>query len=232
LEEPQIGISDADNLGNQAITLSRLPDVCVGEEVFHLDFPMNITFGTLSQDTTAKVRDPFTLCDVSEEIKSEKSTQADMKPSKVVVALRHEVARLRKLLKAEKLKNSTEKCIGPDFEWFTSSPQKFKFYTGLTEEQFEVLYSFLGPDITNLHLWNRTSKTRLKMDTRFQLALTLMHCRQGTTFTDLSYRFGIPMTRISAIFVTFIQFMFIKFGELREKMFAPRFALLPLPKSF
>jgi hypothetical protein len=160
---------------------------------------------------------------------SDQSIQVEIEEKKVIAALKQETGKLKRriALLEEKLAPSVNAEEG--FQWFTSSPKKFYFYTGLSREIFEVLLRFLGPDANNLLMWG---PRRIRMDTRFQLALTLMRFRQVYTHSDLSFRFKIGRDTIGNMFATWVQFLFGQFSDLREKMFTPRAFHNPLPKSF
>jgi hypothetical protein len=163
--------------------------------------------------------------DVWQQCKSDKSVQVDFNSRKELIALKS------KMREIKRKKTLYERSV-VHFEWLKKTPKKFYFYTGLTEAQFEVLFTFLGPEVSKLKLWRARSKKPIKMYERFQLALTLLRMRLGSPLTDLSYRFAIRLDTLGNLFITWTQFLFKMFSELRTKMFTSRLSHSPLPRSF
>ena len=110
------------------------------------------------------------------------------------------------------------------YEWMLKTPKKFQFFTGLTKEEFCSLYEFLDPEGANLQFWreNRVQTGRPTLTLKCQLAITLWRLRRRTTLTELSYHFGICHDLLQRITVTWIQFMFQQFNDIREAMFVTR----------
>jgi hypothetical protein len=97
--------------------------------------------------------------------------------------------------------------------------------------QFDILMKFLGPEMALLKPWG--SRTKLfTMDPRFQLALTLMRFRRGYKLTDLSYRYNLDRNLVGNLFITWTQFMYKKFSDLRDLMFVPTSFHKPVPPPF
>jgi hypothetical protein len=160
--------------------------------------------------------------------KCDQGVQVNVSESRAMCDLQLENQKLKgqvALLEGKNLASNAEE----GFQWLNSSPAKFYFYTGLTVPEFDVLLQFLGPEADSLQMWG---KGGVKMDPRFQLALTLMRLRQVSTHIDLSYRFKIGTKTVGNVFVTWIQFMYARFGVLRDRMNCPRSHHKPLPQSF
>jgi hypothetical protein len=155
--------------------------------------------------------------------------QVTVDERRVIRALKQKIEVLKQQVVAQGAKVTLASKAEDGFMWMTSSDTKFYFYTGLSRAAFDVLLTFLGPDADSLQMWG---PKRVKMNPRFQLAMTLMRLRQVSTHIDLSYRFKISRETIGHVFISWIQFMFLQFSELKEKMFAPRSFHKPLPKSF
>jgi hypothetical protein len=142
----------------------------------------------------------------------DQSVQVAIQKSRVITGLNRENAELKQRIATLDGKVTMSRKGEEGFEWLCSSPAKFYFYTGLTQDLFEVLLQFLGPEAENLKMWG---PRQVKMEPRFQLALTLMRLRQSSMHQDLSYRFKICRPTVGNIFITWIQFMFKTFSELR-----------------
>jgi hypothetical protein len=161
--------------------------------------------------------------------KCDQSVQVNLKECKIVNELKVENAALKQKVALYEEKKSLLTKSEEGFGWLIYSPKKFYFYTGLTQSEFDVLLCFLGPEAESLKMWGRGG---VKMLPKFQLALTMIRLRQVSTHIDLSYRFKIGTKTVGNVFVTWIQFLYMKFDALRDKMFTPRSHHKPLPKSF
>ena len=117
-----------------------------------------------------------------------------------------------------------------------SSNQWGIFYTGLSEESRKLLFQFLGPSKNQLQIiGGRSKKTSGDLNIRVedQFLLTLIKLRQNFPFTDLANRFGITRHLAAKIFKTWIQFMFVEFGEIRDQLFRRSDQIKkPLPVHF
>lgn len=122
--------------------------------------------------------------------------------------------------------------------------KQFKFYTGLTYNQFLCLWQFLGVSAFKLNYWNSTvsdpertpgkrrgpKRSILPMN---ELLLTLMRLRLGLLNADLAYRFHVSAKHVSTIVLTWIQFLYKRFSDLKRPMFAKRSMIKKhLPKCF
>lgn len=129
--------------------------------------------------------------------------------------LQNEIETLTKKLSASTL--NYESCI--------NDSKKFKFYTGLMPEDFDIVWNFLGPPTeSSLRIWHSQSGTSSRITIKQfkvlsltnQLFLTLVRLRCGFLLYDLSCRFGVNMSYISKITTTWIQLMYCKFKQLNR----------------
>ena len=143
-------------------------------------------------------------------------TQENVKQDDEINALRKEVQRLERLVNQPKACNL--------YEWLQeekskSEPKKFSLFTGLTKEQFDCLWDLLLPAANSLQFWGeqKEKKTRIVIPPRNQLLFTLIRLRQGGALDALSYEYGIEYQRARKIFITWIQFLYKKFNDIRSK---------------
>lgn len=129
--------------------------------------------------------------------------------------LQNEIESLRKKLCTSTL--SYEMCI--------EDSKKFKFYTGLMPEDFDIVWNFLGPPTeSSLMIWHSQSQLQKRitvkqfkvLSLKNQLFLTLVRLRCGFLLYDLSCRFGISISYISKITTTWIQLMYYQFKQLNR----------------
>lgn len=100
--------------------------------------------------------------------------------------------------------------------------KKFLFYTGLTFEQFDVLWSFLGDEALHLKIWrggkdkqSQAKRQYLKPVTpQNQIFIMLVRLRTGILLQDLAYRFGISVSYVSKICITWIMFLYKQFSTI------------------
>jgi hypothetical protein len=110
-----------------------------------------------------------------------------------------------------------------------------KFYTGLTTEQRQVLWDFLGDAKFKLTLFktNWISGNLQSISAESQFLLTLLILRRGRKFQDAAYEFDLNANLVGKIFKTWIQFMYLKFCDLKKRMFVRKCDIKkPLPKHF
>lgn len=126
--------------------------------------------------------------------------------------------------------------------------KQFKFYTGLTYAHFIILWEFLGPAAAKLTHWCSTKKSHFKnsgkspskcigparkLSPQNCLFLTLVRLRTGLLIADLAYRFKISSSTASDIFTTWIQFLYLQFDRIRDRMFPDRMTIKKSsPKCF
>jgi hypothetical protein len=112
----------------------------------------------------------------------------------------------------------------------------FKFYTGVTPQQFNHLYKSLGESVHKLKFWGglkRKGKTIKKITPDNQFLLTLMKLRHTFPNKDLAYRFGISASMVSRIFITWIQFLYKTIEPLWKRMFPSKSLIREhLPATF
>ncbi|KAK3931966.1 Endoribonuclease Dicer-like protein 1, partial [Frankliniella fusca] len=108
------------------------------------------------------------------------------------------------------------------------SEEDFRFYIGITQDVFEILYTFLGGDkICSTLKYEFKRKTprkkffRRDMCAKDNLLLTLMRLRRGMPLSDLKLPFKLSISQISKIFYTWIRFMSLEFKKLQDVMFIP-----------
>ena len=149
--------------------------------------------------------------------------------------MKDEIAKLKKQLAEVTLQ---KKVSGIELlAVLDTDEEQFHFYTGSTFVDFQILIDFLGPAMNNLSRWGSDTASSSKTEKRTftpkqELTLTLIKLRQDLLFSDMAYRYGVHRTTVSRIFTTWIQFMYLKFFEIREAMFPERRVWkdsLPLP---
>ncbi|XP_068990436.1 uncharacterized protein [Neodiprion pinetum] len=132
-----------------------------------------------------------------------------------VIKLQNEIQKLTK-----KLSTSTV-----NYESCMNDRKRFKFYTGLMPEDFDILWNFLGPPTeSSLMIWHSRSDTNKRitikqfkaLSLKNQLFLTLVRLRCGFLLYDLSCRFGVSMGYIFKLTTTWIQLMHCKFKQLNN----------------
>ena len=175
-----------------------------------------------------------------EQVRGEKSKR-ESKGVQVDVGITSELKDLRRenlQLKIQLSLHSADSRSGPrQFEYLTNTEEKFQFYIGLKREQFETVFQFLEPDIYSMKMWDPVPEKRKhvqprKHDLKFQLGLTLLRLRRGYSLTDLAYQFRMSKNQVGNIFITFIQLLYMKFGEMKAQMFVPQSYHEPVPPAF
>lgn len=126
--------------------------------------------------------------------------------------------------------------------------QKTKFFTGLFPEQFETLFTFLGPAKYHLKYWDskgrdnakepnqrnteKTGPTR-RFTPKEEMYVTLLRLRRGFSLTTIAHLFEVSESSVSRSFITWIQFMFLHFKGMKNVMFPSKSVLKQsLPKVF
>ena len=122
------------------------------------------------------------------------------------------------------VKTESETSPRFDISYMKDDDKKCKFYTGLTFIQFMQLWNFLKPAVQHLKYWNRNSVNKKKciVSQENALLMTLMRLRNGYTNQDLAYQFGVSISTVSNIILTWIQFLYQQFQPLKDAMFADR----------
>jgi hypothetical protein len=121
-------------------------------------------------------------------------------------------------------------------EQLLTDAKLFKFYTGITPNQFNHLYKSLGESVHKLKYWhgpNKKRKTIKKITPDNQLLLTVMKLRHAFPNKDLAYRFGIGASMVSSVFITWVQFLYKTTEPLMKSMFPSKELIREhLPSSF
>lgn len=94
--------------------------------------------------------------------------------------------------------------------------KQFKYYTGLTPEQFLGVHAFLVPidQVIPIQFSSNRKREVMTLNLKTQLFLTIMKLRHDFHYSDLAFRFKISKQTTSVIFTHWINYMFLRFGEL------------------
>ena len=94
---------------------------------------------------------------------------------------------------------------------FICDPEAIQFYTGLKDyATFKFVLSTLGPAVDCLNYYNGTVPS---LDTQEQFFLTLIKLRQHKTNFEISRLFGLTVTGVANVFITWINFIYFQWGE-------------------
>ena len=180
--------------------------------------------------SSAPICENLTLVTEENEIKFEdKVIQVDNERSEEIRLLEAQITDLTKEVKRLQLSTVSERYLA----WTTADSERLKYYVGFSVEEFEIIWDFLGMARDCLALYKSHGSARVqKVKPKEQYLLTLLKLRQDYTFTDLAYKFEISVPHCSRIFVTWIQFLYKKFGEFRDDMYVERHEHKPLPWVF
>ena len=113
-------------------------------------------------------------------------------------------------------------------QFLNGSQQNFVHFTGVTKENFEVLYNVIGGDeICSLIKYNYDVSTPVKkfeslLPNRDRMFITLVRLRRGLPLRDLSYLFGISLKTASVIIYSWTRFMSERFRRYEPKMFVTK----------
>ena len=105
-----------------------------------------------------------------------------------------------------------------------ASPEKSKYFIGLSPTQFWGLYDFLGPAKFNLTYWNESKGygEKLNHSISFQLFFTLLSLRRGFNILTIAHWYGVSEYSIRTVFTTWIMFLSHHFKDHRYIMFPER----------
>ena len=143
--------------------------------------------------------------------------------------------RIRKNEIQAKVKSPIRKGHEKKFDDTWATKEKlFKFYTGITVNQFNHLYVLekVG-NVYELRYWKgkktkspkKLRKNRMKQNKitpRSQMIIMLMKLRQRFPNKDLAYRYEISISTVSSIINTLIQYLFKVTSGIRVKIFPSR----------
>ncbi|KAK3918026.1 CCA-adding enzyme [Frankliniella fusca] len=106
------------------------------------------------------------------------------------------------------------------------SHDKFKFFTGLSVDNFQALFDFLGGDDTikrlKMKYTQRTPRkfyTEAKMTSEDKLFMFLLRLRRGYPIADLAHIFGVSKEYCSRVLYMMLRYLCIKFEALSKHMF-------------
>ncbi|KAK3928979.1 putative ubiquitin carboxyl-terminal hydrolase 16 [Frankliniella fusca] len=111
------------------------------------------------------------------------------------------------------------------FKTLIKKPEKFKFFTGLSIFNFNVLFEFLGGDETikalKVEYARKTPKKFGKqiLSSEDKLLMFLVRLRRGLPLYDLGYVFGISKTRCGEIVYAMLRLLYLTFKNLEKHMF-------------
>lgn len=101
-------------------------------------------------------------------------------------------------------------------ELIINDEKLIKYYTGFTKQAFMNIYTFLVPD-ESVEPLTYVGKGKLKeiksVTLKNQLLITLCKLRNDFDLVDLGLRFSISQHTAGVIFNSWINFMFLRFGE-------------------
>ncbi|XP_020898260.2 uncharacterized protein LOC110237029 [Exaiptasia diaphana] len=148
-----------------------------------------------------------------------------------------------------RLQNEPTRIISNvSFEVTVQNPKSMKNFTGLTPEQFELLFEFLNNvyPFNEIVYWDAKESSRPKgtcgpesiLTDREKLYITLLRLKRGYTIESLAVLLSTPQRTIEAtlirkIFTTFIQFIYKVVRDMKYVMFPTRdITRRRLPKVF
>lgn len=122
------------------------------------------------------------------------------------------------------LLESQEKCLSLEgfknttfsVESIIDNEKLIRYYTGFTKDSFNAIYKFLVPDETVCPLTYTGKGNHPKaeiLNLKNQLLLTLCKLRNDSDLQDLAFRFSITQQVASVVFNSWINYMFLRFGE-------------------
>ncbi|XP_026291339.2 uncharacterized protein LOC113215893 isoform X2 [Frankliniella occidentalis] len=115
-----------------------------------------------------------------------------------------------------------------NFETMKTFPEgEFKRMTGITVPQFDVLMAFLDERIAMRLKYKYDAGTPLKdlesdLTPDNRLLITLLRLRGGWDEADLATFFKTSVSTVSAVFNTWIQFMYFQFKRIQSAMFVKK----------
>ena len=122
----------------------------------------------------------------------------------------------------------------PICDWIEKNERSARFYTGLYKYQRKSLWNFLGIAKSQLNIigMDVTSGSLRNLSVRCQFLMTLVILRRDRCFEDIALQFDMKPETISKVFKTWLQFMFMKFKDIKEHQFTKRKDLPRLPAVF
>ena len=140
-------------------------------------------------------------------VKTDKSTQT--KYDKYAICVRIEnITILRTEIKTLKLSQNKDITNSMAHEVVLASPEKNKYFIGLSTAHFWDLYYFLGPTKFNLTYSDELKGYGKKLNNSicFQLFITLLSLRRGFNILTIAHWYGVSEYSIRTVFTTWIMF--------------------------
>ena len=119
----------------------------------------------------------------------------------------------------EKQLNETRACT-LSIDTILQNDTKVQFYTGFpSQKHFEICFKFLGPSVSCLQYWGSQNASKQhgrkcgpqrKLSPLEEFFLIMIRLRVGLLEEDLADRFGVHLSTISRIFITWINFSYHK----------------------
>ena len=158
------------------------------------------------------------LCDESDALPVDIGVQTDdawQKREAETVQLQEKITELEKKLAISQFRLCN----------IAADNQKVLFYTGFPDyATLKSCYDFLGPAVNSLNYWgstghgNSTAERNLGRTRTLppleEFFLLLVRLRLGLFERDLAYRFGISVSTVSRICITWVNFLYVKLKEL------------------
>ena len=151
--------------------------------------------------------------------REESGIQTDITCDKIQSMLSHTEQLERRVLEIEKQLTSQLFRLSNTID----EPQKILFYTGFPDyATLRACYDYLGPAVNKLNYWGSVNSSNGKKNsgrTRSlppleEFFLVLVRFRLGLFERDLGDRFGISLSTVSRICITWINFLYIKLKEI------------------
>lgn len=92
--------------------------------------------------------------------------------------------------------------------------EQFRYYTGFSTAQFGAIFNFFVPDAEYpIKLPSNRQKEIMMLSVENQLLLVILKLRHDFDYMDLGYRFGLSKQTVSVMFTYWINYMFLRCGE-------------------
>lgn len=116
----------------------------------------------------------------------------------------------------DELKKKVKTHMSFSAEAIMNNEKLIKYYTGFSKDSFMSIFKFLVPNEEDCPLTyvGKGNLNQIKdLNLLNQLFLTLCKLRNDTDLADLAFRFGITPQTAGVIFNSWINYMFLRFGE-------------------
>ena len=165
--------------------------------------------------------------DNQEELSLQPSREANQEELRTLqdalTAQKQEIITLRVKLEAKDRELHLQKCtdLNPEILNISHVPDYFKYCTGFTYDQFNVLCNLFSiptdpyaPQTQIPLTYKKIDNEISKLTLRSQLLLTLMKFRQNWEHKDLAFRFKIRLQSVSTLINSWVDYMFEILGKL------------------